>query len=118
MSAKIIDFPCEAAQLELDGYALIAWRRGDPGILTGRGWLHAIWRPADGRGWYQSGWFSPGISGLYYGRASRSRALGMWRNRFPKPYEWHRLYTEAAAFPEKKRRYARPPRATRMVAHA
>ena len=120
MSAKIIDFPCEAAQLELKGFVLIAWCRDYEG---GRLW--GLWRPLpgqEGEG-YQYGCPWPPIDGhdspqIKHRWASRSEVVALWNENFREPWEWHYLCTKAEAFPEKKRRYVRPPRAARMLAHA
>ena len=128
MSARIIDFPSETGQLEIEGYTLIAWRNGCEGDVWGNGepnWLYGLWKPTNGKGWYESGYYVPAIrtsyvkSGVWPGhlnhsRNSRSAAIAIWRLRFREPYRWHYLMSEAAAFPEKHRQYMRPPRISVM----
>ncbi len=125
MSATILDFPCETALLQLEGYVLIAWRLGAEGPALGDDdWYYGLWKPANGKGWYESGYrvpasrIAPGEwpSHLNHSRASRACALSIWRYKIKNPkYQWHHLMSEAQAFPEKRRRYMRAPR---MPAHA
>ncbi len=126
MTPKILTFPTdEAAKLQLEGYVLIAWHR-EPGLGDDEGWLWGLWKPSDGKGWYRSGYrtspcpsaTAPGgvwPAHLSHFGMSRKGALQSWRCKFVDPYGWHYLMSEAAAFPEKRRRYLRTPRA---LAHA
>ena len=119
MSARILTFSAAPAQLQLKGYTLIAWRQGaerwdEPDEAQ---WLHGIWKPATGKGWYRSGYFVPAWSYGHFhshmqdSRICRKGALAMWRwDKMREPYRWHYLQTEAQAFPEKRRQYVRPPR--------
>jgi hypothetical protein len=122
MSARILAFPSAPVLLALPGYTLIAWSLGAEGEAFGEpDWYYAIWKTADGRGWYEQGYYVPHSDGggrLISSRSSKASALSMWHNqRRNMKYRWHYLETEAQAFPEKGRRYVRPPRLP-MSAHA
>jgi hypothetical protein len=112
---KIIQFPGTPPQLQLDGHTLIAWRLGPEGEAFGEAdWYYAIWKPADGRGWYESGYYVPDSDGggsLISSRSSRAHARSAWHNQCKNlKYRWHYLMSEAEAFPEKRMQYVRPPR--------
>jgi len=119
----MLTFPSAPRLLELEGYTLIAWRLGAEGpAVETNDWYHALYRPADGKGWYQSGHYHPPVSSaiaphgewperLSHDRMSRANALWTWRYQFKNPlYAWHHLMSEAQAFPARHLRYLRPPR--------
>jgi hypothetical protein len=104
MSARILDFPSARRRLELEGYTLIAWRRGAEADEGEEPWLHGLWRPADGMGWYQSGWCRPG-KGIRHQQISRAHARAGWGEPvYREPYNWRYLCGETEAFPPRRRR--------------
>jgi hypothetical protein len=130
MSARILDFPGVPPQLQVDGYVLLAWARDATGdVFAGEGdHYHCLWKPASGKGWYESGMYYPAshseFTGDHPGRISRGRmsrasAIESWRRNPGNPrYHWHYLCSEAQAFPAKRRRYLRPPRIGRVPSMA
>jgi hypothetical protein len=104
MSARIFAFPLPTELLQLEGCTLIAWS------MDSTGWMHAMWKPVDGKGWYRVGWLAPG-RGIRHERVSRKVAREGWGDPvYREPYNWHYLCTEAQAFPQRRRQYMRPPR--------
>jgi hypothetical protein len=122
MSARILNFPDAPALLRLDGYTLIAWRLTPEGDVFPDEGNHytCLWRPASGKGWCEWGDYYPASHDwpeyVNYGRISRAGALHDWRrNDRASRYRWHYLCSGLAAFPEKRRKYLRPPH---VLAHA
>jgi hypothetical protein len=107
MSARILDFPGAPPQLQLEGYALIAWHYLLGGIVL------AYFRPltkARWPGWYAIGFFN-GCQLWHVSRVSRRLAISVWRD--PPPEGLSRVVSEAQAFPPKRRRYLAPARILR-----
>ncbi len=120
MSARILEFPISTPGLlellELEGYTLIAWRRGVEGDATGipgLNFLYGLWKPADGKGWYQSGHRAPESESRYAPggrwpayiaceRTSRVVARKIWHQQIREPYHWRHLMSEEEAFPERR----------------
>lgn len=113
MSAAILDFPSATSLLELEGYTLIAWRRGWEGEILCQGdYLYGLWKPAKGRGWYRTGYRIPARRQwgpcICDNRVSRSVALRHWHSAAKAPHNWQYLCTEAEAFPERRRHLCLP----------